>query len=138
MIVLPERSLHSSFCDLSKDQPKKQVSMIRTYHINTLQTNPPHREEEPQNNNNHKTPGNIVNQLSLAHKDDCKTSKGTNQCTTRHETNTEPHNGITINDESTTTERGRLRTDSSLGQRGRGVLKCTLFAPNLCPIFCSC
>ena len=34
-----------------------QVSMIRKYHNNTLQTNPRHREEEPQNNNNHKTPG---------------------------------------------------------------------------------
>ena len=30
--------------------------MTRKYHNHTLQTNPQHREEEPQNNNNHKTP----------------------------------------------------------------------------------
>ena len=33
------------------------------------------------------------NQLSLPHQDDCKTGKDTKQCTTKHGTNTEPHNG---------------------------------------------
>ena len=31
--------------------------MIRKTHNHTPQTNPQHREEEPQNNNSHKTPG---------------------------------------------------------------------------------
>ena len=31
--------------------------MIGKYHNHSLQTNPLHHETEPQNNNNHKTPG---------------------------------------------------------------------------------
>ena len=31
--------------------------MTRKYHNYTLQTDPQYREEEPQNNNSHKTPG---------------------------------------------------------------------------------
>ena len=34
------------------------------YHNNTLQTNPRHREEEPQNINSHKTSGRETNQLA--------------------------------------------------------------------------
>ena len=34
---------------------RKEVSMIRKYHNHTLQTNPQHREEEPQNFKSHKT-----------------------------------------------------------------------------------
>ena len=52
--------------------------MIRKYHNHKLQTNPSHREEEPQNN--HETPGRQTkqsNQLSLTHRDDCKTRMDT-------------------------------------------------------------
>ena len=48
--------------------------MIRKYHNHKLQTNPYHREEEP--HSIHETPGrqtNQSNQLSLPHRDDCKT-----------------------------------------------------------------
>ena len=44
--------------------------MIRKYHNHKLQTNPWHREEEPQNN--HETPGRPTkqsNQFSLPHQD---------------------------------------------------------------------
>ena len=34
-----------------------QVSIIRKYHNHTLQTNPRHRDKEPQNNNYNKTTG---------------------------------------------------------------------------------
>ena len=50
------------------------VSMIRKYHNYKMQTNPWHREEEP--NNNHETPGRQIkqsNQLSLPRQNDCKT-----------------------------------------------------------------
>ena len=46
--------------------------------ITKLQTNPWHREEEP--HNNHETPGRQTkqsNQLSLPHRDDCKTTMDT-------------------------------------------------------------
>ena len=36
---------------------KKQVSMIRIYHIHTQQTNPRHREEGSQNTKSHNTSG---------------------------------------------------------------------------------
>ena len=48
--------------------------MIRKYHNFKLQTNLLHREEEP--HNNHDTPGRQTKQskqLSLPHRDDCKT-----------------------------------------------------------------
>ena len=46
---------------------KKHVSKIRKYmyHNHTMQTNPRHREEEPQNNNNHKTLVRKTNQEKL-------------------------------------------------------------------------
>ena len=40
-----------------KSHVKAQSSLIRLYHNYTLQTNEQHCEEEPQNNNNHKTAG---------------------------------------------------------------------------------
>ena len=52
--------------------------MIRKYHNRKLQTSPWHRVEEP--HNNHETPGRQTkqtNQLSLPHRDDCKTGMGT-------------------------------------------------------------
>ena len=52
--------------------------MIRKYHNNKLQTNTWHREEEP--HSNHETPGRQTkqsNQLSLLHRDDCKTRRDT-------------------------------------------------------------
>ena len=36
--------------------------MIKKYHNHTLQTNPMHGEEEPQNTNSHKTSGRQLNQ----------------------------------------------------------------------------
>ena len=68
--------------------------MIRIYHNHKLQTNPWHREEE--SHNNHETPGRQTkqsNQLSLPHRDDCKTRMDTKQRTTKHRTITESHNG---------------------------------------------
>ena len=55
---------------------EKQVSMNRKYHNHTLQINPRHREEEPQNTNSHKTIE-VSNPLSLSHQDGCKTRKNT-------------------------------------------------------------
>ena len=80
--------------------------MIRKYHNCKLQTNPQHRKEEP--HKNHETLGRQTkpsNQLSLPHQDDCKTRNG-------HKSNVQQnmeqiHNltmGVTINNESTTTE----------------------------------
>ena len=69
--------------------------MIRKYHIHTLQINPKHREEEPQNTNSHKTSGRQLkqsNQLSLSHQDHCKTREDTkywhNKTQTKHKTPT--------------------------------------------------
>ena len=50
--------------------------MIRKYHNHTPQTDPWHREEEPQNTDCHKASGRQLkqsNQLSLPHQDDCIT-----------------------------------------------------------------
>ena len=47
--------------------------MIKKNHNHTLQTNPQHFEEEPQNTDSHKTPGRQLkqsNQLSFLHHDD--------------------------------------------------------------------
>ena len=52
--------------------------MIRKYHNHTLQTNPWHCKEEPQNTNSHKTPGKQPkksNQLSLPYQDDCNSRR---------------------------------------------------------------
>ena len=76
--------------------------MIRKYHNHKLQTNPWHREEEP--HNNHETPGRQTkqsNQLSLPHQDDCKTRMNVQQ---NIEQLQNPTMGVTINNESTTTE----------------------------------
>ena len=45
---------------------KKQVSMIRKYHNHTLQTNPRHHEEEPQNTDCHKTSGRQLKQRKMS------------------------------------------------------------------------
>ena len=56
---------------------------------NHMQTNPWHREEEPQYNNGHKTSERkYSNRVSLPHQDDCKTRKDTNYCITKQGTNT--------------------------------------------------
>ena len=67
--------------------------MIKKYHNHKLQTNPCHREEEPQSN--HEILGRqpkLSNQLSLPHQDDCKTRMDTKQRTTKHRTTTDSHN----------------------------------------------
>ena len=67
--------------------------MIRKYHNHKLQTNPWHREEGP--HNNYQTSGTQTkqsSQLSLPHKDDCKTRKGIKLHITKHKTSKEPHN----------------------------------------------
>ena len=74
--------------------------MIRKYHNHKLQTNPWHREDH----NNHETPGRQTkqsNQLSLPHQDDCKTRMNVQQ---NIEQLQNPTMGVTINNESTTTE----------------------------------
>ena len=76
--------------------------MIRKYHNHKLQTNPLYREEEP--HNNHETPGRQTkqsNQLSLSQLDDCKTQNNAQQ---NIEQLQNPTMGVTINNESTTTE----------------------------------
>ena len=78
--------------------------MIRKYKTHKLQTNPLHREEEP--NNNQETPGRQTqqsNQLSLPHKDNYKNRIDIKYCTTKHRTIKVSHNGVTINKEPTTT-----------------------------------
>ena len=65
--------------------------MIRKYYNHTLQTNPGHCEEEPQNINSHETPGRQPkqsNQLSIPHQNH-KTRKDNYQCTTKQGPNTE-------------------------------------------------
>ena len=67
--------------------------MIRKYKTHKLQTTPWYREEEP--HNNHETPGRQtkqINQLSLPHRDDCKTRMDTKKRTREHRTITESHN----------------------------------------------
>ena len=61
-------------------------------HNHTLQTNPPHLEEEPQNINSNKTQDKQLkqsNQLSLPRQDDCKTIKKQSNAY-QAKTNTEP------------------------------------------------
>ena len=41
----------------NQNKEKRRVNMIRKCHNHTLQTNARHREEEPQNNNSHNSPG---------------------------------------------------------------------------------
>ena len=68
--------------------------MISKNHNHKLQSNPWHREEEP--HNNHEIPGRHIkqiNQLSLPHRDHCKTRMETYYCTTKYRTITESHNG---------------------------------------------
>ena len=75
--------------------------MIKKYHNRKPQTNHRHREEEP--HNNHETLGRKAmqsRQLSLPHQDDCKTRMDIKQRTTLHN----PTLGVTINNESTTTD----------------------------------
>ena len=76
---LPSPKLHSiRYATQSYRILLKIVSMIRKYHNQKLQTHPWHREEEP--HNNHETPRRQTrqsNQLSLPHRDDCKTRMDT-------------------------------------------------------------
>ena len=77
------------------------------YHNHTLQTNPRHHEEEPQNTNSHKTPGRQLKKGNmLFFLSDCKTSKYTQNVITKQGSNTHKKKktmGRTINNESTTT-----------------------------------
>ena len=68
--------------------------MTRKYHNHTLQTNPRHSEQEPQNTDSHKTPGKQLkqsNQFSLPHQDDGKTRKDTKYCISKQGPNANPH-----------------------------------------------
>ena len=68
--------------------------MISKYRNHKLQTNPWHHAEEPRNN--HETLERQTtqsNQLSLSHRDDCKTRMDTKLRTTKHRTTTESHKG---------------------------------------------
>ena len=112
------------------------MSIIKKNHSHKLQTNPCHREEKPQNN--HETPGRQTkqsNQLSLPHRDDCKTRVDTKQRTTAHRTITESHNGSNnqqgINNNRTT---ALERTVA----KATGGLNAFYLVPNLRPRFCCC
>ena len=63
-------------------------------HNHTLQINPWHCEEEPQNlTNSHKTSGREIkqsNQVSFTRQDDFKTRNDTEQCIIKQGPNTEP------------------------------------------------
>ena len=83
----------------------KIVSMIRKYHNYKLLTNPWHHEEEP--HNHHETLGRQTkqsNQLSNPHQDDCSTRMDIKYAQQNIEQLQTPKMGVTINNESTTTE----------------------------------
>ena len=94
--------------------------LIRKIHNHTLQTNPRHREEEPQNNNKtsrtQSKRGKATSSV-LPIKEHCKTRKDTKQYTTKHGTNKEHNNGSN-NQQGTNNNRTAAlsRTDSSLSQ----------------------
>ena len=71
----------------------KVVSMIRKYHNHKPETTPWHREEELLNH--HETPRRQKqsNHLSLPKQDDCNARIDIKQCTTKHRTITDSHNG---------------------------------------------
>ena len=96
--------------------------MIRKYHNHKLQINPWYHKEEP--HNNHETPGRQTkqsNQLS----DDCKARMDTSNAQQNIEQLQNPTMGVTINNDSTTTEPPLW-------------LKCILLVPNLRSSFCCC
>ena len=101
---------------------KFKQKVIRKYHTQILQTNPRHREVEPQNTNSHKIPGRQLKQnkatisLSLPRHDDGKTRKDPKKCiTTKNKQTQNPYKqwkeNKTMNKEQ---QNYRLRTDSSL------------------------
>ena len=99
--------------------------MIRKYHNHKLQTNPWHCEEEP--HNNHRTPGRHPkqnNQLSLPHRDDCKTRMDTKQPTTKHRTITESHNGSNNQQRITNNRTTAIERTAAIVTWGGGGLKC--------------
>ena len=123
------------------------MSVIRKYHNHKLQTNPRHCEEEPHNNN--ETPVGQTkqsNQLSLPHRDDCKTRMDRKKHTTKHlmamtkikrpttqnvkvdlplrsETNTEEETQATV------IEVQENHTNHTWAEkRGGGLLKCVVMA----------
>ena len=78
--------------------------MIRKYHHHKPQTNPWHREEEPQNNQ--ETPGRQTkqsNQLSLSRQDDFKTRRTHKVVQQNIGQLQNPIMGVTLNNKSTTT-----------------------------------
>ena len=91
--------------------------MIRKFHSHKLQTNPWHQEVEP--HNNHETPGRQTkqsNQPSLPNQDECKTKIDVKQRTKNIEQLQNPTMGVTINNESTTTEGERGTSPSINGK----------------------
>ena len=88
--------------------------MIRKYHNHKLQTNPWHREEEP--HNYHETPGRQIKQSNSSLFPIKMIAKLELTYSNAQQNIEQLQNliiGVTINNESTTTE-PRLRTDSSL------------------------
>ena len=81
--------------------------------------NPVAPREEPLNHR--ETPGRQIkenNQLSLPHQDDHNTRADTKQCTLKHRTITDSHNGGYNKQKSQQQQNHRLRTDSSLSHWG--------------------
>ena len=96
--------------------------MIKKYHNHKPQTTPRYREEEPLNH--HETPGRQIkqsNQLTLPHQDDCNTRMDIKSRTTKHRAVTDSHNGSNNKQKNQQQQNHRLRTDSSLSNRGRGA-----------------
>ena len=95
--------------------------MIRKFHNHKLQTNPWHREEEP--NNNHETPGRQtkqINQLSLPHQDDCKTRRDIKKCTAKHRTITESGNRSNNKHQVNNNKTTALERTAAYATGGRG------------------
>ena len=81
------------------------MSVIRKYRNHKLQKNLLYRKEEPHSND--ETPGRQTkqsNQLSLPHGDDCKLERTQKNAQQNIEQLQNPTMGVTINNESNTTE----------------------------------
>ena len=110
--------------------------MIRKYHNHKLETNPWHREVEP--NNKFEAPGRQTkqsNQLSLSHLDDCKARMNIKQCTTKHRTITESHNGSNNQQQINNSRTIPLERTAAYAFGG---LENILLVLNLRHIFCFC
>ena len=87
--ICPVAAEVSNLC-CTKQQKVIIFGKYHKYTLVTLQTNPRHSEEEPQNIYSYKTLGRQLKQ-SKQLSDDCKTRKDTKYCTTKHRPTQNPH-----------------------------------------------